>query len=74
VSPAYVGQTLEFGGPEPLSFDMVAATLARARLADPWSTFAWTMLRSRLGQSTQACPDFVVEAITVTGSSARQGK
>ena len=73
VDPEHVGRTLEFGGPEALSWDDVAATLARVlgrrvehvRLDD--ATFEAGVLQAGL-------PDFVVEAITSTASATRTGK
>jgi uncharacterized protein YbjT (DUF2867 family) len=73
VDPAYEGQTLEFGGPEALSYDDVAATFTRVlgrhvehvRMDDV--TFEAAALQAGL-------PDFVVEAITGTATSARSGK
>jgi uncharacterized protein YbjT (DUF2867 family) len=73
VDPAHVGQTLEFGGPEALSWDDVAATFTRVlgrrvehvRVDD--ATFEAGVLQAGL-------PDFVVEAITSTASAARDGK
>jgi uncharacterized protein YbjT (DUF2867 family) len=73
VGPAHEGQTLEFGGPEALSWDDVAATFTRAlgrrvehvRVDD--ATFEAGVLQAGL-------PDFVVEAITTTATSARAGK
>jgi uncharacterized protein YbjT (DUF2867 family) len=73
VSPSYAGQTLEFGGPEALSYDMVAATFTRVlgrtiehvRLDD--AAFEAAALRAGL-------PEFVVEAITTTAASARDGR
>jgi uncharacterized protein YbjT (DUF2867 family) len=69
----YAGASWDFGGPEPLSYDDLAATLTevlgrriehvRVDLKD----FAESALRSGL-------PDFVVEAITESAPLARLGK
>jgi len=72
-SPAYEGQTLEFGGPEALSYDIVAATFTRVlgrtvehvRVDD--ATF-------EAGALQMGLPEFVVEAVTTTATSAREGK
>jgi len=73
VGPSHDDQTLEFGGPEALSWDGVAATFTRVlgrrvehvRMDD--ATFEAGVLKAGL-------PDFVVEAITSTAISARDGK
>ena len=73
LEPAYAGQTWEFGGPEALSYDDVAATFTRVlgrrvehvRLED--ATFEAAALQSGL-------PEFVVEAITSTATAAQSGK
>jgi uncharacterized protein YbjT (DUF2867 family) len=73
LTPTYEGQTLSFGGPEALSYDLVAATFTRllgrpiehVRMND--ASFGAAALKAGL-------PEFVVEAITVTATSARKGR
>jgi uncharacterized protein YbjT (DUF2867 family) len=73
LGPSYEGRTLEFGGPEALSYDAVAATftqvLGRAiehvRMDD--AAFEAAALGAGL-------PEFVVEAVTATAASAREGR
>ena len=73
VGPAHDGQTLEFGGPEALSWDDVAATFTRVlgrrvehvRVDD--ATF-------EAGVQQAGLPEFVIEAITSTAAAARAGK
>jgi uncharacterized protein YbjT (DUF2867 family) len=70
---SHEGATLEFGGPEGLSYDDLAAAFTRVlgrriehvRLDE--ATFSRGALESGL-------PDFVVESIVVTSDAAREGK
>jgi uncharacterized protein YbjT (DUF2867 family) len=73
VDARYEGETWEFGGPEPLTHDEVAATLTRLLgkkvehvPLDP-AEFGEQALRDGL-------PDFVVEAITEAAADTRRGK
>jgi len=71
-SPSYDGRTLEFGGPEALSYDLVAATFTRV-LARRIQHVRVDDASFEAGATRAGLPDFVVEAITVTATSARAG-
>lgn len=73
MSPIYEGRTLEFGGPEALSYDAVAATFARV-LGRPVQHRRLDAAAFEAAALGAGLPEFVVEAITVTASSARAGR
>jgi uncharacterized protein YbjT (DUF2867 family) len=72
-TPDYEGQTLDLGGAVALSYDDVAATFTRV-LGRPIERVRMGDAAFEVAALGAGLPDFVVEAITTTASSARSGK
>lgn len=72
-TPDHDGQTLDLGGPDALSWDDVAATFSRV-LGRPVQHVRMDAAAFEVAALRTGLPDFVVQAITATASSARSGK
>jgi uncharacterized protein YbjT (DUF2867 family) len=72
VDPSHAGRTWDFGGPEPLTYDEVAAAFTRV-LGRPVEHVRLDEDGHRAALAAAGLPDWVADGLRVTASLARAG-